>query len=155
MRIFNRTNEDIVVNEQIIQPENWTDLVPCIFDTISIHAAFGSAKIICEYTDRFIHYFGGMEIIKKPDENDIKDIYDVVKKNDAMEIIGYTENDNIVVGSSDNHIFYLTMPDCKEKVKVMNEILEANGSSNRIKPVVVVREGNCDKIYYLPQKKEE
>ncbi len=72
-----------------------------------------------------------------------------------MEVIGYTENNNIVVRSSEGLIFYLSMPDCKEKVKAMNEILEVNGSSKRIKPVVVVREGNCNKIYYLPQKKEE
>lgn len=83
MRIFNRTNEDIIVNGWIIPPENFKESYENIFDTVNIHADFGSAIITCEYKDRIIRCFGNLDVHRRPHEHDIRlDEYDVVKKGD-------------------------------------------------------------------------
>lgn len=68
MIFINKTNVNMKIDIRTVHPNESYDYMNHVFDTIDIHSDIGSAKITCEYVDRYITTWGNLVINKEEDK---------------------------------------------------------------------------------------
>ena len=64
MIILNKTNYTIMVDGNVVEPNNEYTVTERVFDTTTIHSQFGSASITTKYSQRYIKCFGNLNVFE-------------------------------------------------------------------------------------------